>query len=308
MCWLLARLHDIPEMPALTFKGGTSLSKVHRLIERFSEDIDLTFSRDGWGFEGDRNPLDETLSQKKRAALIEEIRARSESVVRDRVAPALRKFCERTLGPRGWSVDIDSTDSQTVLFTYPSPAASYTYGRPVVKAEFGARGEPWPTIQRVVKPYLEELYADVAPTAVVEVVTLLPERTFWEKATLLHALHHGTLAKPDKKTERRSRHLYDLHRMWNDPELKARILANPSLLLAVVRNSQVFFKEGKAQYELIASFQLNATPHTALEATLRADYDEMRTMFFPRSAVPSFDELLVSLQELDQTVAGWRTA
>ena len=49
VCWTLARLHEVPDLPELTFKGGTSLSKVHGLLDRFSEDIDLTFSRSGWG-------------------------------------------------------------------------------------------------------------------------------------------------------------------------------------------------------------------------------------------------------------------
>ena len=40
----------------LLFKGGTSLSKVFGLIERFSEDICLVVHRDGLGFEGERDP------------------------------------------------------------------------------------------------------------------------------------------------------------------------------------------------------------------------------------------------------------
>src|SRR4030066_227244 len=40
--WVLDRLFRNPELARLLmFKGGTSLSKVYRLIERFSEDIDL---------------------------------------------------------------------------------------------------------------------------------------------------------------------------------------------------------------------------------------------------------------------------
>ena len=42
--------------PQLVFKGGTSLSKAHRLIPRFSEDIDLVIDREGLGFAGGRDP------------------------------------------------------------------------------------------------------------------------------------------------------------------------------------------------------------------------------------------------------------
>jgi predicted nucleotidyltransferase component of viral defense system len=37
----------------LVFKGGTSLSKAYKIIERFSEDIDIAIDRKYLGFEGD---------------------------------------------------------------------------------------------------------------------------------------------------------------------------------------------------------------------------------------------------------------
>jgi hypothetical protein len=46
VCWTLKRLFTLPDPPAgLLFKGGTSLSKVFGIIERFSEDVDLSFNR-----------------------------------------------------------------------------------------------------------------------------------------------------------------------------------------------------------------------------------------------------------------------
>lgn len=306
VCWLLARLQEIPGLPALTFKGGTSLSKVHRLIQRFSEDIDLTFSRDGWGFEGNRDPLGPNLSNKKRDALVEEVGTKAACVVRDVVIPALIAQCYHNFNDTTCFIHIDKEDPQAVLFGYPRPAATYGYGRPVVKIEFGARGDPWPTEQQVIRPYLEELFEGIAPTAVSTVPTLAAERTFWGKATLLHALYHGTLAKPDKRTDRLSRHLYDLHQIWVDPTVNARLRTAPGLLQAVVRNKMVFFKEGKARYELVDSFILNATPHAELETRLRSDYIAMASMFFPNSTVPSFEQILSSLREIDEMVAMWR--
>ena len=44
VCWLLAVLFRSEFADHLVFKGGTSLSKVFRAIERFSEDIDLSLS------------------------------------------------------------------------------------------------------------------------------------------------------------------------------------------------------------------------------------------------------------------------
>ncbi len=305
VCWTLARLNDIEGIPQLTFKGGTSLSKVHGLIDRFSEDIDLTFSRDGWNFEGERDPLRPDLSGKKRQALVEEVGERSTKVVRDVVVPGFRAVCMSHIGSSGWRVDIDAADAQAVLFTFPNPAATYGYGQPQVKIEFGARGDPWPTSRKAILPYLEEEHAGTAPSAVTEVIALNPERTFWEKVTLLHALHHGTTAKPDKAVLRLSRHIYDVHRIWNTPALRTSLL-DRKLLQAVVENKTVFFREAKARYDLVTRFELSCAPHDALAKAMREDFAAMESMFFPGSPVPDFDDALATLREIDATVARWK--
>jgi len=94
VCWLLARLHEVPGIPGLTLKGGTSLSKVHGLVQRFSEDIDLPFSRDGWGFEGDRHPL----AGKKRRGLVDEIAGHVFGAGAAADLPRIRAELERWLG------------------------------------------------------------------------------------------------------------------------------------------------------------------------------------------------------------------
>ena len=78
VCWTLKRLFTLPNLPAgLIFKGGTSLSKVFKVIERFSEDVDLSFDRTDLGFGGENDPLVASTGKKKRRgveALIEECR------------------------------------------------------------------------------------------------------------------------------------------------------------------------------------------------------------------------------------------
>jgi hypothetical protein len=221
------------------------------------------------------------------------------------VVPALAANCREALGETGWDVRIDGADPQAVLFRYPEPAAAYGYGQPVVKAEFGARGDPWPTSVATVTPYLEDVHNGVAGAAIASVATLRAERTFWEKVTLLHALHHGTLARPDRALSRLSRHLYDVHRMWRVPDVRDAVVAGRELYRAVVRNKATFFAEGKARYDLAESFALSAAPHADLEARLRADYMAMRDMFFPGSPIPGFDELVRTTREVDAEVAGW---
>lgn len=55
VCWVLNHLFSMPNHLSMAFKGGTSLSKVFNMINRFSEDIDITV--DYRGFELKRKPL-----------------------------------------------------------------------------------------------------------------------------------------------------------------------------------------------------------------------------------------------------------
>lgn len=307
VCWALAQLQKVADLPKLTFKGGTSLSKVHGLIQRFSEDLDLTFSREKWGFDGERDPLSAGLSKKKRAALVEEISKQSAQVVSDRVIPGLRTQIQNELGGAGWSVELAPSEMdeslQTVLFKYPSVQPGYNYVLPFIRMEFGARGDPWPTELQVVAPYIEQEFTGMAPTAVASVDTLRPERTFWEKATLLHELHHLTIEKPERPTTRLSRHAYDLHKIW--ALLREPLAAGQDLLRRVVQHKECFFARPSAKYELVLQGTLNTTPHEALEANLRADFADMQVMFFPGHSVPTFDEVMASLRQIDAVVAAW---
>ena len=55
ICWTLRHLFALEGIPELRFKGGTSLSKVFGLIERFSEAIDISINRAALGFSGERD-------------------------------------------------------------------------------------------------------------------------------------------------------------------------------------------------------------------------------------------------------------
>src|SRR4051795_6216141 len=81
VCWTLKHIFALGPSPAqLIFKGGTSLSKVYGVIERFSEDIDLSLSREDLGFVGDRDPYKAT-SGKKKQGPVDEIVARCQEAI-----------------------------------------------------------------------------------------------------------------------------------------------------------------------------------------------------------------------------------
>lgn len=140
-------------------------------------------------------------------------------------------------------------------------------------------------------PYLAEEFPDELSDAETLVPTLSVVRTYWEKATLLHALHHKGVLR-----EGLSRHYYDLV-MLDRAGVTAKALAQPELLAAVVRNKSLMFADKAASYETAVIGQLRLFP-TGMTEALTSDYNAMADMFM--SPPPSLPELLVATDELEK--------
>ena len=75
VCWTLKELFRLPQIGEhLIFKGITSLSKVLKVIERFSEDIDVSIDRGFPGFGGANEP-EAGASNKEKHRRIETLKA-----------------------------------------------------------------------------------------------------------------------------------------------------------------------------------------------------------------------------------------
>ncbi len=171
VCWTLKRIFTLPDPPAgLLFKGGTSLSKVFGVIERFSEDVDLSFDRAGLGFGGESDPLN-AKSGKRRKHGLEALTETCQRVIRERLLPQLVAVFGNALGEppsAAWGLELaeDDPDGQTLLFRYPSgtrlgrPADEPAYIQPVVRLEMGARSDHWPTVEATVTSYAAADFPD----------------------------------------------------------------------------------------------------------------------------------------------------
>ena len=89
---------------------------------------------------------------------------------------------------------------QTLLSQFPPTLTGglSPYFSMSVKIELGARSDHFPVDMPDVTPYLCDAFPDCAAISdkIARVRVLAAERTFWEKATILHMLHH---APRDKK-------------------------------------------------------------------------------------------------------------
>lgn len=306
VCWTLKRLFTLPAPPAgLLFKGGTSLSKVFGIIERFSEDVDLSFDRAGLGFSGDTDPLN-AASGKKRKHGLEALAEICQRVIREQLLPQLIESFTVALGEppsTSWGLELaaDDPDGQTLLFRYPTAERERVdepaYIRPAVRLEIGARSDPWPARDAMVVSYAAEDFPEIFKETGCNVRVLAAERTFWEKATVLHMWHHAPMDK--KFRDRQSRHYYDVVRLYEHDLGKAAI-RDMELLLKVARHKEVFFPTAWARYADAKPGTLRLVPPDTRLSALQQDYRKMQEMIF--GSAPTFEHLLDMLRHIENEI------
>jgi hypothetical protein len=280
VCWTLGELFTLPGISEhIIFKGGTSLSKVWRAVQRFSEDIDVSLSKEWLGFGGASDPEQQT-SRKQQGRKIDELAAACATKVSTELLPALRARAVLSLGESGWSIEVSAEDPQELHFRYPTslPAMAGTdYIAREVKIECGARSDRWPAEAQTIQPYVAEAFPDVIRDTAVEVQALALERTFWEKATILHAEVHRPAEKP--MPGKYSRHYADLAALADHPKGAAAI-ARDDLRARVVAHKQVFFASAWARFETAVPGTFRLVPSEERLAQMAADYQEMQIMYF----------------------------
>ncbi len=299
VCWTLRELFGLPRIGEhLIFKGGTSLSKAYRVIQRFSEDIDVSIDRTFLGFVGVDAP-EVAESNKERQRRVDALMAASQQIIRQKLQPALTIAIGQRLGSvKNWSVEFDESDpdGQTLLFHYPSSLPSHASGyiRRSVKIEMGARADHWPSESKAIIPYVAEQFPEGFQEPACMVKVLSAERTFWEKATILHAEYHRPAEKASP--DRLSRHYYDFDALIQSGIDKT---ASLDLLSRVSEHKGVFFRSGWAKYSEASPGTLRIAPPDSRQKALHDDYAKMREMFF--GEVPDFESIIERLSTWERS-------
>jgi len=300
--WTLGRLFSLEKLkPYLTFKGGTSLSKIYRVIERFSEDIDLSIERDFFGF-GLPNSPENAPSKKKQQTILENLSNACSSYVQNELLADLKEVIHSQFGTiEGWSlfVDPDDPDGQTLLFEYPSQISKNGYIRPLVKIEIGARSEHWPSSTHRIQSYAKEALIEKIHEPEIWVRVLDAERTFWEKATILHQYAH--LPEDKKLPPRISRHFYDFFRLLNS-EIKYRAVDKTDLLELVAIHKSIYFASRWANYGSARKKTLKLSPLPRIQKDLEKDYALMDAMFF--GEIPGWSVILNTIKDFENEFNG----
>lgn len=304
VCWALQQIFSIPTIsPHITFKGGTSLSKCYSLINRFSEDCDLTLNKEFLGITENVETISKK-GRKQRDKSMEALSNAAKNMVNDTIQPLLITNFQSNLSEyydyKEWRIEPDPEDNQSLLFHYPTalPTNSSEYVKSAVKLEFGARGDNNPNELRNISPYIYNTLPEIfTETPSIPVHTLTAKRTFWEKVTLLHAEHHRKLDKPLQK--RIFRHYYDVVMLHNSG-ITNQSLDDLDLLETVLMNKKIYFASPSANYETAKIGTMRILPNDAFIDTLRQDCEKMSDMFFGEP--PTYDEIMKQIEKIEKII------
>jgi hypothetical protein len=307
VCWTLQALfHQLPKGgPRLLFKGGTSLSKGYGLISRFSEDIDVTVFREDLGQAASIEQL-QALSGKKRKARLEAIKAACQAYIQGPLRAQLGEQLAAVLTEAGLDApgariepDPDDPDRQTLLLWYPAvgeASAEPAYVRPAVKIESGAKSALDPHHPVTIRPYVDADLPDL-DLAVEGVVTVDPERTFWDKVVIVHGLRRwfekrGALRGGGQRV---TRHYYDLHRLMESDRGHAAI-KDRALGADCVDHARMFFNSPDLDLASAAPGAFALAPTKQMIEPLERDYRAMSGMIFGQA--PPFAAVMDSATRL----------
>ncbi len=294
---ILQVVFALPFAEHIVFKGGTSLSKVWRLIERFSEDIDLAI-----------DPLllgvtHKDLTKKQ----IKGLRKASSLFVLEQLCPQICVEIER-LGLHAF-ITIEAQPNGEGDNTYPEPRQVYihyksvfderTYLRSDIVLEVSARSLLEPTEAVQIRSIIAENIA-VAPLVDSKILTAIPAKTFLEKVFLLHELF--SIPGHGMRAERKSRHLYDLYVMLNK-DFAGEAIADDALWETIRHHREIYTSVKGMDYTPDVRKRIQLIPREDICAVWRADYEAMKeSMIYGKK--PSFDELLKAMSALQAMFRG----
>ena len=294
--WILNALFDSALAADLTFKGGTSLSKAYKVIDRFSEDIDLTY--DIRKLIGDLIGAHGVLptSRSQASKWTKAVRER----LPDWIATNVRPVLEAALAHDqiGAKLEIGGEEKDKLLLHYPALKHGTGYVAPVVTLEFGGRatGEPHQVLP--VTCDMDGYVPNVSfPTA--SPVVMSVARTFWEKATAAHVYcSQGRI-----RSERYARHWHDLAAVGRSRYF-AGAVADRAVAGAVAQHKSLFFIEkdgtgGVIDYMPAVTGHLKIVPEGNARAALAEDYADMLADQVMLGQALAFHQLMQACSEVE---------
>ncbi len=289
---VLKALFQVECADYLLFKGGTSLSKGWRLVERFSEDIDISLSHTFFGMSIDNNNQLKNLRKKSRRYIIETLAPQLKQALANIGLADLQ--VEPLIEVDGVVVSTDA-DPTVINVNYQSIADSHSdYVPTKVKIEISCLSMDVPFERKHITTLISDMFPDADLDTDCTIPTVVPSRTFLEKAFLLNE----EFQKATPRSLRMSRHLYDLEKLM-DTQFAADALTDKELYHMIVEHRRKFYHVGYADYDKDYPHAIHFIPSDNIIKEWQEDYRELVKSFVYGSHL-EFGELIARLQTLQQ--------
>lgn len=293
ICWLLDKLFMLSIQMA--FKGGTSLSKVFNLIQRFSEDIDITID-----YQNFKETIDfQNISKSQLKKTSNELKEQLADYASREIKPYITDYVAKEFDKSKFDVTL-SDNGEKLYFVYPSVFdTDFDYLRSHVLIEFGVRNDTEPSeshqIKTAISQFVEENFT--LPTA--NITVLSPIRTFWEKATLMHVECHRK--RFNDNPNRLSRHWYDLVKLA-DSWVGKQALKRIDILSNVLEQKKAFFNANYTNYDKCHNTEFQLVPNKGEIPYLEKDYLKMVDAGMFQEEAMNFDEIIERLIGLQDAI------
>jgi len=135
-----------------------------------------------------------------------------------------------------------------------------------------------------------------------DIMTVTPERTFWDKVVILHgtrrwferrgSLRHGG--------QRVSRHYFDVYRLLQSSSGTA-TRVHVELAIDCARHARMFFNSPDLDLDGAVAGRLVPAPTPEMFRVLRRDYEAMSGMIF--GPVPPFEDVVAAIHQFEAGLA-----
>ena len=296
----LQLIFSLPFADKLVFKGGTSLSKIWNVIERFSEDIDLAVDRELFDLEGDL-----TVRQ------IKKLRKQSSLFVKETIClelqNALEKYdlqnlCSIEPQPDGEG-DKTYPEPRKIFIRYQSLFSSIPYVKTEIVLEIGARSLIEPTAKSEVKSLISDNLPIETSLINSQIITDVPEKTFIEKAFLLHEIF---TCGGQMLANRKSRHLYDLEKMM-DKDFAIKAIFNNELWDTIRHHREKFTHINGVDYSQDIRSKISLIPPAEVFDNWQQDYEAMQNTMIHGNSL-TFNKLIDRIKKLEERIRHTNTS
>jgi hypothetical protein len=291
--YILYNLANSDYKDEMVFKGGTSLSKAYKLIDRFSEDVDLVMMN---------------------------IEGKTKNQKRNLLSKIPKAIALPPLEDLGKDHDDfrDSFGYKKRVYSYAklkeNAIEDYGHARPELILEVNFFFTPFPTHKMSINTYIYDYIIAKIPAeehksliednglATFDLNILCTSRTFFEKLLSLYRGCHKSI----DILKGRIRHFYDIYILiHNDPKVK-NIIGDKDQLLEGIIN----IIDDEKQHEMFCDVEeflplcesRFSKEVKNLKKELESSYNDFASMVYKKEDLPKFDDVFNTIEQLNDFI------